>query len=145
MGILPMNDSNFIENVDHPAPPPWVMIVGICFAVLTLLFLMALTIMSVIGYRIECQSRFLIVTVFAFGAALSTAFLGGDAAAKGRLPLPFIQEHPIEFSAAGGVAILMLLMILGRSIFVTEDCSSSTIDTTAVNSMLTTKVSELNK
>jgi tetratricopeptide (TPR) repeat protein len=31
----------------------------------------------------------------------------------------------------------MLLMILGRSIFVTEDCSSSTIDATAVNSMLT--------
>jgi hypothetical protein len=82
LGVLPMNDSNFIENVAHPAPPPWVMIVGICFAVLTLLFLMALTIMSVIGYRIECQSRFLIVTVFAFGAALSTAFLGGDAAAK---------------------------------------------------------------
>ena len=51
---------------------------------------MALVLLSVFGKQVPCESRFLVVIVLAFGAALASSFLGGTAAAKGKLPIPEI-------------------------------------------------------
>ncbi len=100
-----------------PQVPPWVVVVGAIFGGLTLLFLMALVVMSTIGYEVPCESRFLVVAVLAFGAALGSSFLGGTAAAKGAIPLPYAHSHPLQFSVVGGVAVLIVVLIGGRALF----------------------------
>lgn len=101
--------------------PLWAVVVGAMFGALTLLFFMGLILLAIFGHEIPCESRFLVATVVAFGAALSVAFLGGAIAAKGVIPLPFATEHPVSFSATGGAAILVLLLILGNSLY-SETC-----------------------
>ena len=101
---------------------PWVIVLGSVFGGITLLFSMGLVLLSVAGHQVPCESRFLVVTVVAFGAALSVAFLGGAAAAKGALPLLFAKEHPATFSVSGGIGVLVILLLLSNSLFV-QDCS----------------------
>ena len=96
---------------------PWVLIAGAALGTLTLLFFMGLVVLSVFGKEVPCDSRYLVVTVIAFGASLSTAFLGGAAAAKGAIPLSVARDHPLTASVSGGVAVLVILLALGNHLF----------------------------
>jgi hypothetical protein len=53
------------------------------------------------------------VTVVSLGLALACAFVGGDAAAKRRIPLIACQRRPVAFSIAGGTMAFLLLLALG--------------------------------
>lgn len=112
---------------ETPAVPFWIAVAGAAFSGVTLAFLMALVLMATLGREIPCTSRFLIVAVLAFGAALGSAFLGGSAAAKGEIPLPFAKEHPFQFSAAGGVAVLFIMLFTGNALFNSDACERAPI------------------
>jgi len=119
---LPMDEKNNSTMV-----PTWVLIIGAIFGLLTLIFLMALVFMAVLGKEVPCNSRFLVAIVLSFGASLSTAFLGGTAAARGNIPLPFAKTHPVQFSVTGGIAVLILIMLICNYTFI-KDCGSSLIE-----------------
>src|SRR5262245_11693155 len=114
-GTMPTKPTDVLKQA-------WVVVVGACVGIATLLFFMGLILLSVYGRQIPCDSRFLVATVVAFGAALSSAFLGGAAAAHGSIPLPLAREHPLGFSVSGGVAVLLLLLVLSNQLFA-KDCS----------------------
>jgi hypothetical protein len=61
--------------------------------------------------------RFLVVVVFALGCALAVAFLGGDAAASGKIPF-FGSDTPLAISATGGIAALVIVLVLGYYFYV---------------------------
>lgn len=105
----------------------WVIVAGALLGTLTLLFLMALVLLSIVGHEVPVGSRFLVVSVLAFGAGLSSAFLGGTAAASGSIPLAFASNYPIEFSAAGGIGVLITVMLLGNYMWVKNGEKPSTI------------------
>jgi hypothetical protein len=90
--------------------PRWFAKAGFVSAAVTVLFLMALVVASVFGHEIPRESRSLVSLIFALGAALAVTFLGGNVAASGKIPA--IEEHPITFSATGGVATLIILLTL---------------------------------
>src|SRR5262245_109673 len=104
---------NMPKNKYESNIPRWIPVVGSLFGGATLLFLMLLIIMTVYGNEIPKNSRFLVVAVLALGAALSSSFLGGSAAAKGHLPIPWAKEKPITFSVAGGIATFIIIMLIG--------------------------------
>ena len=106
-------------------PSGWVIIVGAVLGGLTLLFFMALVLLSVFDKQVPCESRFLIVLVLAFGAALASSFLGGSAAVRGKIPIPLAKNHPLEFSAAGGIAVLLLLIFIGKNAFIPNKCDDN--------------------
>ena len=78
---------------------------------------MALILLQIGGYTLPGNAKYLIVIVLALSGGLSTAFLGGSASARGSIPLPHAQEHPIRYAITGGIAVLVLLLILGRLLF----------------------------
>jgi len=90
----------------------------------TLLFMMGL-----FAYSTVTQSplpsggaaRFVIIAIVAFGAALASGFLGGDAAAKGSIPLKYATEHPFTFSLTGGVAVFVIVFSLANFLYPAED------------------------
>ena len=57
-------------------------------------------------------SRFLVVIVLAIGAGFGAAGMGGDAAAKGKLPIPGASEHPIVVGFTGGIAVFFAVILL---------------------------------
>jgi len=88
--------------------PAWFAKAGYAAAGLTLLFLMLLIVASIFGRQVPVESRFLVSLVFSLGASLAVAFLGGDMAATGKIPI--FKESPLTFSATGGVATLIVLL-----------------------------------
>jgi hypothetical protein len=86
------------------------MIFGAACLGLTLVFFMA---MLAFGVPIPAENRFLVTVVFALAGAIGAAFLGGGAAVNGHIPLPWVSDHPISFAAGGGVAVLVILLLLG--------------------------------
>ena len=55
--------------------------------------------------------------VLALSGALSAGFLGGNASARGSIPVPLLNEHPLAVAFTGGVAVLIVLLILGARLF----------------------------
>lgn len=106
-----------------PSLPSWVPIAGVVFGCITIIFLMSLVLLAVLGYEVPCNSRFLIALLFSFSAALATAFLGGVAAAKGIIPLFDSKKYVVEFSATGGVAVLVILMLITPYVYRSDHCS----------------------
>lgn len=90
--------------------PRWFPIAGFAAGVLTLAFFMVLVFLE---RPIECDQRFLIVIILAFGAALASAFLGGWATAEGYLPLITNKDNAIRMSVGGAVAVLVIVLIVG--------------------------------
>ena len=82
------------------------------FGGIALLFFMTLIILSIVGYRVPQDSRYLVVIVLAFSGALSAAFLGGNATARGQIKVPYLED-PLTVAVTGGVATLVILLILG--------------------------------
>jgi hypothetical protein len=93
--------------------PPWFQTAGFVTGVLTLLFFMSLVIVGILGHEVPSGSKFLVVAALALGCALSAAFLGGHAAATGKIPF-FGNAHPLAISTTGGVAILVIVLVLGH-------------------------------
>jgi hypothetical protein len=92
------------------------MIIGAVSLVLTLFFFMGMLVASLFNYTIPENSRFLVTAIVAFGGAIGAGFLGGGAAVSGQLPiLKGIggQRHPVTVGASGGIAVLIILLLLG--------------------------------
>jgi hypothetical protein len=108
-------------NERTPTPsrafPPWAAKAGAIFGGLTLVFFMAVVYATMTGGVIPPSGRFPVIAVLALGLAMATAFLGGDAVAKGHLPLPFLKDNPIQFSVAGGIAVFVIVLLIGNAVF----------------------------
>lgn len=109
--------ATYTENTASPAFPSWAAKAGAIFGGLTLVFFMAVVFATMTGHVIPPSGRFPIIAVLALGLAMATAFLAGDAVAKGRLPVPFLKDNPIQFSVAGGVAVFVIVLLIGNSVF----------------------------
>lgn len=107
----PNKDSFFEKN--------WVLIFGVLIGCITLFFLMALVIMSVFSLTVPAGSKFIVITVIAFGLAFASAFIGGNAAANGRIP--FLPEKlTVGFSAGGGIAAFVIVFVLGSILYIDD-------------------------
>ena len=73
--------------------------------------------LAVMGHEVPEAQRFLVVIVLALSGGLSAGFLGGNASARGSIPIHAAQEHPVRFAFTGGIATLILLLIVGRALF----------------------------
>ena len=90
----------------------------------TLLFMMGLFAYSTVTQRplpSGNTERFVIIAIVAFGAALASGFLGGEAAAKGSIPFKFATKHPFTFSLTGGVAVFVIVFALGSVLYPDDD------------------------
>jgi hypothetical protein len=106
--------------------PTWFTVAGLAGGAVTLFFLMALVLLSVFGFEIPRTSRFILIAVLALGVAISAAFLGGSAAASGKIPLPG-NATPIQFTIAGGVAVFVIVLLLGAWLYPSDDEKPSII------------------
>jgi hypothetical protein len=100
-----------------PKVPAWFQKAGFVTGALTLFFLMALVVASVLGREVPDGSKFLVTAVFALGCALSATFLGGDAVASGKIPF-LADKSPLAISATGGIAVLVIVLVLGYYFYV---------------------------
>jgi hypothetical protein len=96
--------------------PSWAPIAGAIFGGVTLVFFMALVVAGVMGYQIAQGSTFALNAILALGVALAAAFLGGDAAAKGNLPIPLLQDRPVEFAIGGGLAAFVIIFLIANAL-----------------------------
>jgi hypothetical protein len=97
--------------------PVWASKAGVVFAAVTLVFFMILVILSVFGNTIPENASFPIASVLALGLAFASAFMGGDAAAKGQLPSPFLNKYPVQFSITGGIAVFVIVFLFGIELY----------------------------
>ncbi len=130
------------DDGDKRLVPPWIPIAAFAIGVLTLAFFMGLVAMSIIGKEVPCHSRFLIVVTLALCAALAFGLWGSTIAAKGKIPLPYFKHHPIAFAATGGIAALIVVLLLGNWLYSERDCILKKSDDDAelsyhINSMYT--------
>ncbi len=114
---MPSSSAGQIESNPPKATITFSLKTGAAFGALALLFFMGLTILSIIGYQIPSSAKYLIVIVLSLSAALASHYIGGHAIARGSIPFPQVQEHPLRYSVAGGVAVMILLLILGSMLF----------------------------
>lgn len=91
--------------------------IGAVLGTLALLFFMVLVIMSAWGRVVPRESRYLVVIVLALSGALSVGFLGGNASARGVIPIPFVEERPLAVAFTGAIAVLVALLVLGQRLF----------------------------
>jgi hypothetical protein len=96
-------------NAMQSKVPRWFPVAGVCFAALTVIFLMYLILL---GPNLTESRQNLINLLISLAVAASGAFLGGDAVAKGRIP--FFKDSPITFSAVGGVGIFIVVYLILR-------------------------------
>ena len=90
---------------------------GAAFGAAALMFFMLLVLLRILGYEIPKDAKYLIVIVLALSGGLSTAFLGGHASARGSIPIPNAQQYPLRYAISGGIAVLVILLILGWYLF----------------------------
>jgi hypothetical protein len=123
----------------HPDPvgpsAPWVMIVGAVFGGMTLVAIFGYAAIAGLGHSaFICDSFQLLAAGFALGCALSAAFLGGGAAAQGKLG-DQAQGNSITYSVAGGIAVLIITFFAFSS-FQPKDCGDKTKATELENQIL---------
>lgn len=97
--------------------PQWISITGAVIGIVTLFFFMVLILVVVIWEKSIANANSLITIVLALGTAISTSFISGAAAAKGSIPIPFTEKHPITFSVTGGIAVFFLTLIIENTIY----------------------------
>lgn len=113
-----------MDEQKSPAFPKWAPTVGAVFAAVTVLFLMILVIAGVIFDRtVPDEARFLVVSILALTVAAAAAFLGGDAAAKGKIPFPYFRDHPLQISTTGGIAAFLIVLFAGAKMYPSPDSS----------------------
>ena len=94
----------------------WSVVVGAVFGGVSLLFFMTLVILSSIGYGVPSDARYLVIIVLSLSGSLSVAFLGGSATARGQIKIPHLED-PLTIAVTGGIATLVILLILGKILF----------------------------
>ncbi len=104
----------------------WMLITGGVFGVITLLFFMAVVLMSIYGREVPSGSRFLVVIVMSFGVALASGFIGGHVAgqltsATSNKPFPGVWKVTV----GGGIAAFFIALALGSYLYVREKPDSS--------------------
>lgn len=104
------------------SPPNWVAALGAFFGGTTLVGFFIFAFIAGNNPDFICNAFGLLAAVFAFGAALAAAFLGGAAAISGNLGSR-AREAPLAFSAGGGVAVLFIALALFHS-FKGDTCDS---------------------
>lgn len=114
--------SSFLER-------EWVPIVGVGIGFLTMCFLMALVVASLFGNVVPQDTRFIVVCILSMGCAFSFAFIGGSAAVKGRVKVPFMEIKPVEFSVFGGFAVFIIILLLSYTTYVRQPVNSGAIST----------------
>jgi hypothetical protein len=100
------------DDKSPPAAPPWAKVLSAVFGGLTLLFLMALIVMSLFGYTIPEESCCLFAGLFGIFGGLAFGFISGTAMASGTVPVPGTGSK-IAVSAGGGVAFVVILAFVG--------------------------------
>jgi formylglycine-generating enzyme required for sulfatase activity len=90
-----------------PTNSPWVMIVGLVFGAIMLISFLALAWIAGQNPTFVCRAYPLLAAVFAFGAALSGAFIGGSAAARGQFGSR-ATTRSLQYSAGGGAAFFII-------------------------------------
>ena len=75
---------------------------GAVFGGVALVFFMGLTLLSAWGHPVPHDARYLVVIVLALSGALLAGFLGGNASARGSIPVPLLNDHPIAVAFTGG-------------------------------------------
>lgn len=96
--------------------PRWATIVAGMIGTGTFLFFILLSVAGLFHHRLT--DRFPAVVVLAFGTAVSSVLISGKAIVKGDLRIPFAQKStPVQFIVVGGIAILVVLLILGKILF----------------------------
>lgn len=84
-------------------------VAGLVFGGLTLAFFMALVFYPQTLH--DPASRLPVIAVLSMGVALSSGFLGGSAAANGRIPLPG-GITPVSFSVASGIGTFVIVFLI---------------------------------
>ena len=92
-------------------------IFGAVVLVLTILFFMLLVGIAIAGHEVPPGTHVLVVIVLALGLAVGSAFLGGAAAVEGNVPIPGVTSHPLAFSVTGGVAVFVIVMLIGYFVY----------------------------
>jgi hypothetical protein len=88
--------------------PWWFPHAGVGFTIATFISLFILLFLP----DLSQQKRIIFDVWVAFCVAASAAFLGGSAAASGTLAIPFAKDSPVKFSALGGIATFIVILIL---------------------------------
>lgn len=119
------------ENNSNRTTYTPLLIVGSLFGGLTLLFFMVLVILSAMSRSVPPDDRYLVIIILGLGSALSASFVGGSAAAKGDIPITVARNRPFSFSVGGGVAVLIIVLVLGWALYLPKSNGSPTpqIDT----------------
>jgi hypothetical protein len=86
---------------------------------------MGLVLLAVSGREIPPNSRFLVILILAIAAGLGAAGLGGYASLEGKLPL-WADKGPTAVSVGGGIAVMMLMLLLGNKVLPQESASPTT-------------------
>jgi len=105
-------------RVLRPPSDRWTRFAAAGFGLLTFLFFTSLVVASVLGKSVPPDSRLLVIAVLAIGIALSLSFLGGTASVSGRLEEMPWGMHPVAFRAGGGIAVFLIVFILGYLVYV---------------------------
>ena len=106
-------------RVPDAVAPKWVPIAGAVSGLITLLFFIALVLLATLThFNVPPDARFLVLVVLALGAAMSVAFLGGAAIVEGKIPIPGLAIDPIAFSAGGGIAVLIIVLLIGYFLYI---------------------------
>jgi hypothetical protein len=73
---------------------------------------MGLVLVSLVGFTVPDNSRFLICIVLALTASIGSGFLGGSAVASGQISVPRLLNTPVKFGVTGGIAVFIITLIL---------------------------------
>jgi hypothetical protein len=109
-----------IMQPTQPDRPAWIPIVGYVSGTITLLYLMGLATYFALLHpeaTLSPSAGYLLSAILALGVALAFSFIGGDAAAKGRLSIPQLDQHPVEFAVVGGIGVFVLVFFLAEYLF----------------------------
>jgi hypothetical protein len=102
----------------QPKVPRWFPVAGYAAGGFTLLFFMGLVVASMFAVVVPAGGKWAAVVVLSLGGALAFSFIGGDASAKGALPIPFMNGKPLQIILGGGAAFFVILMVLGYTTYI---------------------------
>jgi hypothetical protein len=93
--------------------PRWALPAAIGCALAATAVLVTLGTLTLLGRAPSLALGLAGIATAGLGLALACAFVGGDAAAKRRIPLRACQKRPVAFSIGSGAVAFLLLLVLG--------------------------------
>jgi hypothetical protein len=111
----------------------WEKVAAAIFGLLTFLFFAGLVIASIGGRSVPPDSRLLVMAVLAIGIALSLGFLSGTALVSGNLGKMPLGIDPIAFKAGGGIAVFLIVFLVGYIAYVRNGEESVILQGTVVD------------